>query len=63
MNKKPTTPTYRRTQSSNIYKTPSGKYRVRVSVKGEVHSQTFEKLKDAREWKTKMLKKKAKALA
>jgi hypothetical protein len=55
-----TVPTYRRTQSSHIYKTPSNKYRVRISVNGVLHSKTFDKLSDAREWKNKMMKKKNK---
>lgn len=41
---------YTKTSKRNIYKTPSGNYRARMTMNGEQRSATFTKLKDATNW-------------
>jgi hypothetical protein len=42
--------TYTKTSKSNIYKTPAGNYRARITRQGKVLSSTFTKLKEATAW-------------
>lgn len=48
--------TYTKTNSTHIYKTSSGNYRFRASVNGKKWDKTFNTLKEAREFKSKIIK-------